>query len=75
MRKIIFITRMNRKELIKLKFSIISNWEKKIKDSGITITDLAIKSGISRTTIYHAISGKTVPNIDTINKIEDVLNG
>ena len=39
------------------------------KQSGLSINDLAYKSGLSRSAIYHLESGKRKPSLDTARKI------
>ena len=65
---------MNRKEFVKLKINIASNWKRKMEEKSMTVLVLSQKTGITRTTIYNAFDGTSIPNLDTINKIEEVLN-
>ena len=65
---------MKRHELLKLRINIVKNWESKIKQSGLSIPQLAKRAGITRQTIYTALKEKTLPSVTTINKIEEVLN-
>lgn len=44
------------------------------KSKGISITQLSVKSGISRTTIYKLEDQKTNPSLETIVKISLGLN-
>ncbi|MDV3053410.1 hypothetical protein NLV77_002353 [Staphylococcus ureilyticus] len=44
------------------------------KSKGISITQLSVKSGISRTTIYKLEDQKTNPSLETIVKISSGLN-
>ncbi|MFH4920522.1 MULTISPECIES: helix-turn-helix transcriptional regulator [Staphylococcus] len=44
------------------------------KSKGISITQLSVKSGISRTTIYKLEDQKTNPSLETISKIASGLN-
>ena len=65
---------MKRHELLKLRINIVKNWKAKIHESGLSIPQLARAAGVSRQTIYHAVQEVTLPNVTTINKIEEVLN-
>lgn len=53
---------------------MINKLEEIRKSKGISITELSVKSGISRTTIYKLEDHKTNPSLDTIIKISSGLN-
>ena len=45
----------------------------KLENTDISQTDLSLKSGLSRTTLWLIRKGHTLPSISTINKIEEAL--
>ncbi len=48
--------------------------DEKIKDSGMTITAIAKKSGILRATLYNKKSGKSEFSASEITKLTEVLH-
>jgi len=64
---------MNKIEETKFRLTTVGKWEKKIKYSGMTISEISRKANICRGVIYNAIQGKTIPTVKTINKVEEVL--
>lgn len=53
---------------------MINNLKSIRKSKGISITELSMKSGISRTTIYKLEDQKTNPSLETIIKISSGVN-
>lgn len=53
---------------------MINNLKSTRKSKGISITELSMKSGISRTTIYKLEDQKTNPSLETIIKISSGVN-
>ncbi len=49
------------------------NIKKYRKEKGLTQTELAIKSDLSKNAIYNYENNKRVPNIDILNKIASAL--
>ena len=64
---------MKRQESLKLKLNTIKNWKERFIASDLTISGVAKSVGVSRQTIHNAINGSRVPNVETINKIEELL--
>ncbi len=63
---------MNRIEYLNLRLRIVSQWKEKFKNRNIS--EVARLAGVSRLTIYNALNNKFLPNLKTINKIEEVLD-
>ncbi|MFC6400903.1 MULTISPECIES: helix-turn-helix transcriptional regulator [Staphylococcaceae] len=53
---------------------MINNLKRIRESKGISITELSMKSGISRTTIYKLEDQKTNPSLETIIKISSGVN-
>lgn len=53
---------------------MINNLKSIRESKGISITELSMKSGISRTTIYKLEDQKTNPSLETIIKISSGVN-
>ena len=64
---------MNKIEELNNRVKIASKWKNKIWKYHYTISELSKISNISRTTIYNAINGTTIPNDRTVHIIETVL--
>lgn len=65
---------MKRQQILKIKLNTIKHWGERLKASGLTISKLANLSKVSRQTIHNALNGTRLPNLETINKIEEVFN-
>ncbi|WP_352420772.1 helix-turn-helix transcriptional regulator [Proteiniborus sp.] len=51
----------------------IAKYIKKLKNKGITTTEIIEKSGVGRTSFYDIMRGKQVPKIDTAIAISQAL--
>ena len=65
---------MKRQEILKIKLNTIKNWGARIKASGKSISEVSRLSKVNRATIHNALNGSRLPNLTTINKVEDILN-
>ena len=65
---------MKRTDDLKTRLSIVKTWKQKIQESDLSVPKLAKISGVHRQSIYSALKGETLPNFETIHKIEEVLN-
>ena len=51
----------------------IAKYVEKLKDKGVTTTEIIEKSGVGRTTFYDVMRGKQIPKIDTAIAISQAL--
>ena len=65
---------MKRTDDLKTRLSIVKTWKQKIQESDFSIPQLAKAAKVCRQSIYSALKGETLPNFETIHKIEEVLN-
>lgn len=52
----------------------MSQYIKKAKKQGKTVTDIISKSNVGRTSFYAIMSGSQIPKIDTATRIAESLN-
>jgi DNA-binding phage protein len=65
---------MRKEQLITLKVNTVKSWKAKMRNKNINISELAKVARVSRATIHNALKGCNIPNLNTINKIEEALN-
>jgi len=65
---------MRKEQLITLKVNTVKSWKAKMRNKNINISELAKVARVSRATIHNSLKGSNIPNVNTINKIEEALN-